>query len=249
MPKINSKFNPDQIGVKIQKSKIPQAKKIQKVSKGVSSKGLSVEVFDVTGKSIGLVELPKEIFGAPINNVIMAQAIRVYLANQRQGTKSTKTRGEVRGSTRKIYKQKGTGRARHGAIRAPIFVHGGVAHGPKSQDYSLLMPKKMKKAALFSALSSKARNNEIKIVKNLDKIEQKTKEMTKVLKNLNLDGKNNRVLLVLPSDLTNVQKASRNIEGVNTTVAQRLNTYEVLDNKMLLMMDLAVEEIKKHFLK
>jgi len=232
------------------KSKVSKASRPkEEISKKSTRKGLTVEAYDLSGKSEGFIELSKEIFGVSVNKVLMAQAIRVYLANQRGGTVSTKTRGEVQGSTRKIYKQKGTGRARHGGIRAPIFVHGGVALGPKPRDYSLTMPKKMKQAALFSALSSKVNDGEIKIVKNLDKIEQKTKEMIKVLKNLNLDEKNKKILLVLSGDLTNVQKASRNITGVKTTVAQRLNTYEVLDSKMILMMDLAVPALQKHFLK
>src|SRR6185437_7247197 len=116
---------------------------------------VSVDVVGIDGKVTGKIALPGEIFGEKLNKALLAQAVRVYLANQRQGNASTKTRGEVDGSTRKIYRQKGTGRARHGSVRAPIFVHGGIAHGPKPRDFSLTMPQKMKQKALFSALSTK----------------------------------------------------------------------------------------------
>src|SRR3989338_5152877 len=132
-------------------------------------KGLVAKVFDTKGALKKTIDLPKEIFGVQENNILLAQAVRVYLANQRQGTVSTKTRGEVAGSTRKIYRQKGTGRARHGSIRAPIFVHGGLVFGPKPRDYSMKFPKKMRKAALASALSSKVNDAQVKVVDGLEK--------------------------------------------------------------------------------
>ncbi len=225
--------------------------KLTKTDKpGVKAKRLSplsVDVFDTKGKKVGTVGLPEEIFKQKSNNSLMAQAVRVYLANQRQGTSSTKTRGEVRGSTRKIYRQKGTGRARHGSLRAPIFVHGGIAFGPKPRDFSLKLSSKMKQKALFSALSSKLLEHEIRVVKGLDTLPQKTKEIVKMLENLGLYSEKRKILLVLPEDIEHVFKASRNIEGVHITTAARLNTYEVLDHAMLLFMDEAVKAMQKQY--
>jgi large subunit ribosomal protein L4 len=127
---------------------------------------LTVDMYDAAGKVTGSVSLPEEVFGAKINKRLIAQAVRIYLANQREGSASTKSRGEVQGSTRKIYRQKGTGRARHGGVRAPIFVHGGIAHGPKPRDFSLKMPQKMKRAALFATLSLKAQTNAVRVIEN-----------------------------------------------------------------------------------
>ena len=141
------------------KNSKPETKKTQ--TRNVQKTGLNIDVFDIKGKNVGSISLPESIFKAKVNPQVVAQAVRVYLANQRQGTSSTKTRGEVQGSTRKIYRQKGTGRARHGSIRAPIFVHGGVAFGPKPRDFSLKIPSKIKQQALFSAFSSKFSADEI----------------------------------------------------------------------------------------
>jgi len=233
--------------VKVQ-TKSSLVNKTLKVSSPVK-KGLTVDVFDTKGKVSGKIELPNEVFGAKINKSLIAQAVRVYLANQRTGSSSTKTRGEVKGSTRKIYRQKGTGRARHGGIRAPIFVGGGIAFGPKPRDFSLKLPQKMRRAALFSALSSKLSENEIKIVEGLEKLAPKTKLMANLLKNIQLNDK--KILLVVPSkkeSFSNLEKAARNIEGINIIEAQTLNTYEVLDNSEILFAKDALENIKKTFL-
>src|SRR3989338_1504391 len=155
--------------------------------------GLKLSVYDLKGKSVGKINLPKEIFGVKVNDKLMAQAVRVYLANQRQGTVSTKTRGEVKGSSRKIYRQKGTGRARHGSIRAPIFVKGGLVFGPKPRDFGLSLPKKMKKAALFAALSAKLRDGEVKVVQGFEKLPAKTKNVAESLSKMGEYGR--RVLL------------------------------------------------------
>lgn len=244
-------------GTKITKKRTIAAEKIASTaavsipSKKTAKKTgtLTVDVYDVMGKVSEKVSLPEEIFGAKVNRNLMAQAVRVYLANQRAGSASTKTRGEVRGSTRKIYRQKGTGRARHGGARAPIFVHGGTAHGPHPRDFSLALPKKMKKAALFSALSSKLKDGEIKFVSGLSKIEPKTKEMESVLKHLALDGKKRKVLLVANDDLENVTRATKNLSGVSYTSPYRLNTYDVLNYKIVLFMKESVESLRSHFLK
>lgn len=209
---------------------------------------LTVDVFGLDGKVVSTMELPEALFGAKVNQVLMAQSVRVYLANQRQGNASTKTRGEVTGSTRKIYKQKGTGRARHGGLRAPIFVKGGVAHGPKPTDYSLTMPKNMKRAALISALTSKLQSGEIKIVAGFESIELKTKIVAVALKALGIKEAS-RAMIVMPQDIDAIYKAARNIEKLSLTAADRLNTYSVLHNKTLIIMRDAIESMKKTFTK
>ena len=199
--------------------------------------GLTMDVYDVKGKIAGKVSLSKEIFAAKVNPVLMAQAVRVYLANQRKGTASTKTRGEVTASTRKIYRQKGTGRARHGGISAPIFVGGGIAFGPKPKDYSLSLPKKMKRLALASALTSKVKDGAIMVVEGLEKLEPKTKKMYRVITSiLGEKAKSPKTLLVLPGKVESVQRSARNIEGVTIRPANLLNTYEVLNSSRLLFM-------------
>ncbi|HSW97991.1 MAG TPA: 50S ribosomal protein L4 [Candidatus Saccharimonadales bacterium] len=210
---------------------------------------LTISVFDASGKEFETMTLPEEIFGAKVNPILMAQAVRVYLANQRQGNASTKTRGEVTGSTRKIYRQKGTGRARHGGVRAPIFVKGGIAHGPKPQDHSLSMPKKMKRAALFSALTAKLIADGVKIVSGLESVEPKTKNMAVALNHFGLSDKKTKILLVTPENIASVIRGGSNLAGVTITAADRLNTYQVLNTKKLIFMKDAIETMQKVFLK
>jgi len=208
-------------------------------------------VLDLKGKVIESMNLPKEIFGAKINKVLLAQAVRVYLANQRKGTHSTKTRGEVEGSTAKIYRQKGTGRARHGSKRAPIFVKGGIVFGPKPRDYSLKLPKKMRRLALFSSLTAKKDEGKIIVLSGLEKIEAKTNKMVDVIKNLKLEEKNKKILLITPDTINafeNVYKAGRNLKGVSIISAKMLNTYEVLNAKTLLFMKASIEVLENTFL-
>jgi large subunit ribosomal protein L4 len=214
--------------------------------------GLKLSVYDLKGAIAESLTLPKEIFGAKINNSLMAQAVRVYLANQRRGTLKTKSRGEVAISTRKIYRQKGTGRARHGAKSAPIFVGGGIAFGPKPRDFSMKLNQNMRRVALFSALSAKLRDGEIKIVTGLEKIEPKTKKMADVVKKLELNVKGQQLLLVTPKagiDFDNVSKAARNIKGVSVVSSNQLNTYAVLANARILFMKNAIDSLKETFLK
>lgn len=212
-------------------------------------KGVSLDVYDKNGKVLESIELPKDLFGAKVNNQLMAQAVRVFLANQRRGTVSTKTRGEVQGSSRKIYRQKGTGRARHGSIRAPIFVHGGLVFGPKPRDYSLKLPQKMKAAALFSALSSKVKDGQVKVVSGLDTITPKTKAMVAVIKSLGLETSQKKVLLVMPKEVDEIKRSARNIEGVTLTAANRLNTYDVLNTTTIILMKDAIEVMSQTFRK
>lgn len=233
------------------KSLRPAAKKaksstVKKSELSPRSKSLIVDVQNLKGKVVGKISLPKEIFGAKINRPLMAQAVRVYLANQRQGTSRTKSRGEVEGSTRKIFRQKGTGRARHGGIRAPIFVGGGVAFGPKPRNYELAFPKKMKRKALYSSLSGKFLSGEIKVITGLSGIEPKTSVMAQIVENL--DSNTKKILLVIPrgGSFENVQRAARNLRTSKVLRESLINTYEVLDNSMVLFMKEAVGEMEKN---
>ena len=252
-----------------QKSKVLAKSQSSSLSKGQQSSGLgrkslvavktsapkraslTVQVFTAAGRAAGEMQLPKEIFGAEVNKNLIAQAIRVYLANQRLGTASTKSRGEITASTRKIWRQKGTGRARHGALSAPLFVGGGVAHGPKPKDYSLKLPKKMKKIALICALSSKLNDGQIKVLTGFEKIEPKTKNVATLLKKLDIKG--NKILLVTPDGIKkgfeNVYRAGRNIEGISILSAKTLNTYEVLDSRMILFMKQSIDTLKENLVK
>lgn len=232
--------------VKSSKSKV--VKSVPKAEAKAS--GLSAPVFDVKGAKAGTIALPKEIFGANVNDKLMSQAVRVYLANQRMGTASVKTRGEVRGSTKKIYKQKGTGNARHGGKRAPIFVHGGVAMGPKPHDFHLSLPRKMRKVALLSALSSKLKDGEVKVLSGFEKIEPKTKIMDKALRNIYKDGRKSVILVTYKSDkeLDNLKRASKNLKDLRIMNADLLNTYEVLKTSELLFLKNSIDALKSTFL-
>lgn len=216
---------------------------IKKVSK------LSADVYDLEGVVFEKITLAEEIFGANINKALITQAVRVFRANQRLGTASTKTRGEVEGSSRKIYRQKGTGRARHGSIRAPIFVHGGIVGGPKPRDYSLHLPQKMKRAALFSALSDKFKSGKIKILGGIEKIEPKTKKFISVIDKLGLNDKKKKILIIIASGAENLKRAAGNVQGVSITGAKRLNTYDILSSQQILFIKEAVQELENHFLK
>ena len=201
-----------------------------------------VDLYTLSGTKSGQMELPKEIFAAKINEPLMAQAVRVYLSNQRKAQAKVKSRGEIAKTSAKWFRQKGTGRARHGARSAPIFVGGGVAHGPTGeQNYQLKMPKKMKKQALFSALTSKFKTNEVLVIKDLAKIEPKTKKMKTILEKL---AKDNKATIILSEKLENVARAARNLKGLNLSQANQLNPYEVLNGGQLIFMKEAVEKLK-----
>lgn len=246
------KLKTENIKLKTTVKKAPVAKKAVVKTTVSKETGLKQSVYDLKGAVSGSIELPAEIFGAKVNKTLMTQAVRVYLANKRRGTLSTKSRGDVKISTRKIYKQKGTGRARHGAASAPIFVGGGIAFGPKPRDFSLKLNQSMKRVSLFSALTLKLKEGEIKIITGLEKIEPKTNKMVDVIKKLELDGKKSQVLLVMPrsgSECLNVTKAARNIKGVTVMGSNLINTYEVLSNKRILFMKDAIEGLKETFLK
>jgi large subunit ribosomal protein L4 len=172
----------------------------------------------------------------------MYEAVKNYLANQRQGTQSAKTRAEVRGGGRKPWRQKGTGRARHGSIRSPQWIGGGVVFAPKPRDYSYKLPKKIKRLALKSALSSKVEDNEIIVVDSLVLNKPKTKDMIKVLSNLKAGKK---TLVVMPERDENVILASRNIPGVKTAYVNTINVYDILNCDSFLITKEAVNKVEE----
>jgi len=202
-----------------------------------------VAVYNMKGEQVGDLELSETVFGAPVNEGLVHQAVVRYLANQRQGTASTKTRGEVSGGGRKPWRQKGTGRARQGSIRAPQWVGGGTVFGPKPRDYRQAMPKKARRAALRSALSSKVASGELLVLDELTFEEPKTKKMVEVLQNLKAAGAS---ALVVTGELDrNVILSARNIPGVGTTRAGDLNVYDVVAHARLIATKDAIAKIEE----
>lgn len=201
-----------------------------------------VDVYNIDGKKVSEVELKEEIFGIIPNEAVVHTVLVNYLANQRQGTQSTKTRAEVRGGGKKPWRQKGTGRARQGSIRAPQWIKGGIALGPKPRSYKYSVNKKERRLALKSVLSSKVIENQLVVVDTLPLKEIKTKSMVNALNNLKVEGK---TLIVLPEKNENVQKSARNIENVKTTLVNTINVYDLLKyNKLVLTLD-AVKKIEE----
>lgn len=253
MPAKRSKISNLKSQVKKSTAKKVTSKKAVVKKSETKVSNLSAQVYDIQGRVISRVLLPKEIFGAKINSQLMTQAVRVYLSNQRRGTASSQTRAEVTGSTKKIWRQKGTGRARHGSRKAPIFVGGGVVFGPKPKDYSLKLSKKMRKAALFSALSSKQNAASVKIVSGLEKIEPKTKEMNNILIKLGFNEKKRNILLIVPGSakngFTNIYRASRNLKGIDVVSVNLINTYKILKADSLVFLKESIDKIKENFLR
>lgn len=201
-----------------------------------------VDVYNMDGQKVGDMILSDDIFGIEINPVAMHAAVVNILANARQGTQSTKTRAEVRGGGRKPWRQKGTGRARHGSIRSPQWVGGGVALGPKPRSYKYTLPKKVRRLALKSALSSKVLENDIVVLDDLKLDAIKTKQMVKVLNNLKVDSS---ALIVLPAVDEKVIKSSRNICGVKTALVNTINTYDILKYKKFIATREAIAKIEE----
>ncbi len=213
----------------------------------VSNKAeISMNVIDLAGKAAGKIALPGEIFGAKVNPTLMAQAVRVYLFSQRRGMSSTKTRGEVNGTTKKIYRQKGTGRARHGAAKAPLFVGGGITFGPKPRDFSLELPKKMKRGALFSALTQKLNDKQM-VVFDSKSLTGKTKEMSAFVKAAEIGTK--KMTVVIDSDSALVRRSAGNLKKTSVVRAEDLNAYTVLNGGTILFVKDSIETMKKTFLK
>ncbi len=201
------------------------------------------KVYDMTGKEVSTVELSDSVFGIEPNVAVMHEAVVAFLANQRQGTQSTKTRAEVSGGGRKPWRQKGTGRARQGSIRSPQWTHGGVALGPKPRDYRLSMNRKAHKLAMISALSSKVKADELILVDNIALEGYKTKAVAEMLTKL---GANGKTAIVLNEKDPVVIKSAANIEGVSTMLSNTINVYDILNcGKMVLTVDAAkkIEEV------
>jgi large subunit ribosomal protein L4 len=194
-----------------------------------------VDVYDMQGKKVSDVELNANVCGIEPNEAVVHSVLVNYLANQRQGTQSTKTRAEVSGGGRKPWRQKGTGRARQGSIRAPQWIKGGIALGPKPRSYTYKVNKKEKQLAIRSLLSSKVLENELTVVEKLEMKEAKTKEMVKTLSNLKVEGK---TLIIVADKNENVYLSSRNIEGVKAITLNMINVYDLLHyNKLVLPLD------------
>ena len=198
-----------------------------------------VDVYDINGKKVSDVELNEKIFGIEPNENIVHEVLVNYLANQRQGTQSTKTRAEVRGGGRKPWRQKGTGRARQGSIRAPQWIKGGIALGPKPRSYRYSINKKEKQLAIKSVLSSKVLESKLTVVDNLELAEIKTKSMVKAFDSLKLKGK---TLVVLPEKNLNVQASTKNIEGAKAILVNTINIYDLLKYTNLV---LTLDTVKK----
>ena len=207
---------------------------------------MNYKVYDMKGAEAGTIELNDGIFAVPVNPIVIHEAVKQYLANQRQGTQSTLTRTEVRGGGRKPWRQKGTGRARQGSIRAPQWTHGGVALGPKPRSYRITMNKKAKRLALKSAFSSKVAAEEFIVVDSLAFDAPKTKKMVEVLAALNAAGKKALIVVDAKSDANDVVISSaRNIEGVKTLYVNTLNVYDIIKHDVLIMTKDAVNKTEE----
>ena len=202
----------------------------------------NIDVLDMQGKKVGSMELSEEIFAAQVNVPAMHLVVRSILANKRQGTQSALTRGMVRGGGRKIYRQKGTGNARHHGNRAPQFRHGGVVFAPQPRDYVLKVPKKVRRLAMKSAFTTKFNEGNILVVDQITLAEAKTKLMAEVLKNLGADKK---ALLVLPGRDETIIRASKNIPTVKDAYVNTINVYDMLNADKLIVLKAAMESIQE----
>ena len=200
-----------------------------------------VDLLNMEGKKVGTVELADSVFAVEVNEYAMHDVVLNYLANQRQGTQSTKTRSEVSGGGKKPWKQKGTGRARQGSIRAPQWIKGGIALGPKPRSYKYTLNKKVKRLALKSALTTKVQENNIIVLDTLNFDEIKTKNMAKVLENIKVE----KALVVLAERNSNVQLSTRNIPNVKAALVNTINTYDLLRYETLVITKDAVEKIEE----
>jgi large subunit ribosomal protein L4 len=201
-----------------------------------------IDVFNMAGEKVSELELNESIFAIEPNMTVMHAAVVNYLANQRQGTQSTLTRAEVSGGGKKPWRQKGTGRARQGSTRAPQWYHGGIALGPKPRDYGYSLPKKVKRLALKSALSSKVQANELVVLDEFKLDAIKTKEVVKVLAALKAGKK---TLIVLPEKSDVIYRSARNIEGVKVSPVNTINVYDILNADTVLFVKDAVAKVEE----
>ena len=203
---------------------------------------LKTNVYNMSGKLVGEIELPEAVFGIEPNEAAVHDAVKNHLANKRQGTQSALTRAEVSGGGRKPWRQKGTGRARQGSTRAPQWIHGGIALGPKPRDYGYHMNKKSRQLAIKSALSAKAAAGNIMVIENLDLSEVKTKNFVKFLSDVGATGKS---LVVTPEVRRNVVLSARNIPGVRTTISSIISVYDILRADKFIVDKAAVAKIEE----
>ena len=201
-----------------------------------------VPVYDTEGRVVGEIELRDDVFGVPFNQAVVHQALVRQLANSRQGTVDTRTRGEVVGSTRKLFRQKGTGRARQGAIRAPHHRGGGVVFGPQPRSFAQAMPKKMRRLAIRVVLSNKAAEGQLAVVKGLELEQPKTKDMLRILTALKSER---TALVVTPQKSRNVYLSARNLPGVTTLPADQLNVGDLLKHTNLVITEDAVRRVEE----
>lgn len=201
-----------------------------------------VEVINVEGKKVKELTLNDSIFGIEPNMNVVHSVVLNYLANQRQGTQNTKTRAEVAGGGRKPWRQKGTGRARQGSIRAPQWIKGGIALGPKPRSYKYKINKKERALAVRSVLSAKLAENELVVIDQFGLNEIKTAKFAKILNNIKVEGKS---LVVIPENDVNVQKSARNIKGVKTTIVDTMTVYDILNARNLVITENAIKKIEE----
>jgi large subunit ribosomal protein L4 len=202
----------------------------------------SVDIIDLSNKVVGTLELSDDVFGVPVNENLLYEAVRHHLACVRRGTASTKTRHEVAGSGKKLWKQKGTGRARMGSIRSPLWRHGGTVHGPQPRDYSYKLPKKMQIGALKSALSAKLRDGELRVVSEFAISEVKSKAMRKMLDGVEASR---TILLVDNTANRNLALSSRNLEGVKLVSSREVNVYDLLGHQHVLLTQEAAKKLSE----
>lgn len=202
----------------------------------------SVDIIDLNNATVGSIELSDAVFGAEINEALLYEAVRQHTAAQRRGTAATKTRHEVSGSGKKLWKQKGTGRARMGSIRSPLWRHGGTVHGPQPRSYEYKLPRKMLLGALRSALSAKLRDGELRVVRAFELADHKTKNMAGTLGKLEVKK---TVLLVEAGENTNLTRASRNLPGVKLVPTRDVNVYDLLRYQEVLLSEAAARKLSE----
>lgn len=202
----------------------------------------SVNIVDLNNATVGSIELADAVFGAEVNDALLYEAVRQYTAARRSGTAATKTRHEVSGSGKKLWKQKGTGRARMGSIRSPLWRHGGTTHGPQPRSYEYKLPRKMLLGALRSALSAKLRDGELRVVRAFDLSDHKTKNMLGVLRKLEVKK---TVLLVETAENINLTRASRNLEGVKLVPTKDVTVYDLLRHQEVLLTEPAAKKLSE----
>jgi large subunit ribosomal protein L4 len=202
----------------------------------------SVDIIDLSNTKVGTLDLADAVFGAPVNEALLYEAVRHYLAGKRRGTASTKTRHEVAGAGKKLWKQKGTGRARMGSIRSPLWRHGGTVHGPQPHSYAYKLPRKMQLGALRSALSAKLRDGELKVVNEFSIGDIKTKAMRRTLDHMEAKR---TVLMVDNTENRNLELSSRNLQGVKLVSSRDVNVYDLLGHEQVLLSQAAAEKLSE----